>query len=406
MLYNKNKTFTGTDTLVFIIFPNTKPILLGSLTTLSYSLYRHKTPVPLLGRISTGGCTRGTRVVAGTMIFTLINQHWVNELANKVGYISQYNKIKADELPIFDLMIVSANEFGSSASAFIYGVDFTEEAGVVSIEDLMMENTFKFVARDIDMFYENDFNQVENKRFANVNSIIGYREMEVAKEIYVEPKNVQLALIEKGFNVKVTGTYDTQTMEAVRTMQRKAGLLQTGAIDSFTRNYLFENNKAPIINKNKEDVNVKDEYGNTIDYIKYGDSVSNYIENENKLIVHDGYIESNELIEENFAVSSNMQEGSLKISYIEMIKGILKFKIRSDLPVEVKLTGISIFDDGDISVTKKSFNCLDLLSINSSSISEAFIYNVKNKSLPKKVEVILSIGNKKHLKFIISNIRG
>ena len=74
------KTFSGTDTLVFILIPNTKPIVLGSLSTISYSTFRIKKPVPLISEINVSGYTKGIRTVAGTMVFTLINQHWVNEL--------------------------------------------------------------------------------------------------------------------------------------------------------------------------------------------------------------------------------------------------------------------------------------------------------------------------------------
>ena len=69
------RTFSGTDTLVFAMFPNCTPVCLGTITTISYSLYRDKKQVNLIGRVNAGGFTKGTRTVAGTLIFTLINQH-------------------------------------------------------------------------------------------------------------------------------------------------------------------------------------------------------------------------------------------------------------------------------------------------------------------------------------------
>ena len=80
MMSNLNtfyKTFSGSDAVAFLIFPQSKPILLGSLSTISHSVYREKKPVPLLGKINTGGYTRGMRSIAGTMVFTLVNQHLV-----------------------------------------------------------------------------------------------------------------------------------------------------------------------------------------------------------------------------------------------------------------------------------------------------------------------------------------
>lgn len=154
LISNFYKSFSGTDTIVFILMPGSSPVVLGSITTVSYSAYRTKQPVINLGRININGVTRGTRIYAGTMIFTLINQHWLNELmeTESLKWLGQYKEIKADELPLFDLMIVSANEYGSAVSMFIYGADITDEGQVVSVEDLFTENTLSFVARDIETF--------------------------------------------------------------------------------------------------------------------------------------------------------------------------------------------------------------------------------------------------------------
>lgn len=151
---NYYKSFSGTDTLVFILMPGSNPVVLGSITTVSYSAYRTKQPVINLGRTNINGVTRGSRIFAGTMIFTLINQHWLNELLDNdnLKWLSQYQELKADELPLFDLMIVSANEYGSYVSMFLYGVDITDEGQVISVEDLFTENTLSFVARDIQTF--------------------------------------------------------------------------------------------------------------------------------------------------------------------------------------------------------------------------------------------------------------
>lgn len=151
---NYYKSFSGTDTLVFILMPGSNPVVLGSITTVSYSAYRTKQPVINLGRTNINGITRGSRIFAGTMIFTLINQHWLNELleTDNLKWLSQYQELKADELPLFDLMVVSANEYGSYVSMFLYGVDITDEGQVVSVEDLFTENTLNFVARDIETF--------------------------------------------------------------------------------------------------------------------------------------------------------------------------------------------------------------------------------------------------------------
>lgn len=149
---NFYRTFSGTDTIAFLLLPNCSPITLGSVTTVSYSIFRNKKPVINIGRTSINGVTRGSRIYAGTMIFTLINQYWIRDIQEQCSYLKDYKDLKADELPIFDIMLVSANEYGSSVSMYIYGIDFTDEAQTLSVEDLFTENTFSFIARDVSSF--------------------------------------------------------------------------------------------------------------------------------------------------------------------------------------------------------------------------------------------------------------
>ena len=166
---NFYQSFSGTDTLVFIMMPGSVPVVLGSITTLSYSLYRTKQPVINLGRTNINGATRGARIFAGSMIFTMINQHWLKELqdSSELSWLADYGQLKADELPLFDLMVVSANEYGSYVSMFLYGVDITDEGQVVSVNDLFTENTCSFIARDIETFtagrMNRDFTSVQMK---------------------------------------------------------------------------------------------------------------------------------------------------------------------------------------------------------------------------------------------------
>lgn len=163
------KSFSGTDTLAFIMMPGSSPIIIGSLTTISYSMYRNKKPVINIGRTNINGVTRGSRIFAGTMIFTLINQHWLKELQEQLPWLSGFEELKVDELPLFDIMIVSANEYGNAVSMYIYGVDFTDEAQTISVEDLFTENTFSFVARDISNFKKfNGKAKVAGRNTANI----------------------------------------------------------------------------------------------------------------------------------------------------------------------------------------------------------------------------------------------
>lgn len=174
------KSFSGTDTLAFIMMPGSSPVVIGSLTTVSYSMFRNKKPVVNIGRTNINGVTRGARIFAGTMIFTLINQHWLNELQEQITWLAGYEELKVDELPLFDIMIVSANEYGNYANMYIYGIDFTDEAQTISVEDLFTENTFSFVARDVSNFKSGALNARSIKKNSS-----GQKYEEYSQKFYV-----------------------------------------------------------------------------------------------------------------------------------------------------------------------------------------------------------------------------
>jgi len=99
------ETFAGSDILAFALFPEAKPILLGQLTTISYSIYREKKPVVVLDRINVAGYTRGPRFIAGSLVFDVYNKSFANDIISKIDYLKDYGPIKADELPLFDILI-------------------------------------------------------------------------------------------------------------------------------------------------------------------------------------------------------------------------------------------------------------------------------------------------------------
>lgn len=281
------RSFSGTDTLAFILLPGSKPVVLGALTTISYSMFRNKKPVINIGRTNINGVTRGSRIFAGTMIFTVINQHWLREVQTELPWLANIKELKVDELPLFDVMIVSANEYGSSVSMYIYGIDFTDEAQTISVEDLFTENTFSFVARDISTFQShNTVHQVVGGSSANVidkdtsprfyilhsttnvddvikldqklyeaelkfNSDSGTRryESDWNRELYYSPSlenlmmgndvlNVQHLLAEQNDRYYISsdtlGVYTDVTASAVRYYQATHGLEPTGRVDQRT----------------------------------------------------------------------------------------------------------------------------------------------------------------------------
>lgn len=265
------KSFSGTDTLVFIMLPDSKPIVLGSITTISYSMYRNKKPVLNIGRVNINGVTRGSRIYAGTVVFTLINQHWFEDVKNQIPWLKMFDEIKVDELPLFDLMVVCANEYGNAVTMYMYGVDFTDEGQVVSVQDLFTENTFSFVCRDIVTFRawslsskngesssdtygqnvissvsnylapydmtEDDFNELMGTSESGEEPISGEKRKEyarIARMLYNSTSNlifgsdviaVQTAISKiPGYSdIEINGVYDSTMEDTVKELQSKLG---------------------------------------------------------------------------------------------------------------------------------------------------------------------------------------
>ena len=126
--------------------------VLGELQTLSYSTHQEKAPIRTLGNINAKEYVFGQRTVAGSLVFAVFNHHWAKEFLDKAKESPTYagNKILADELPAFNVTISMSNEYGQSARKAILGIQLVNEGMTLSTNDVFVENTFQFVARDIE----------------------------------------------------------------------------------------------------------------------------------------------------------------------------------------------------------------------------------------------------------------
>lgn len=55
----------------------------------------------------------------------------------------------ADQLPPFNITLMGANEYGAMATKKIFGVEILNEGSGVSIDDIVTEQQYTFVAREI-----------------------------------------------------------------------------------------------------------------------------------------------------------------------------------------------------------------------------------------------------------------
>lgn len=160
---NTFNSFSGADITPVIKTEDGKPIVLGSIQTMSYSVYRPTAPVFALGRIGAKGVVRGARTIAGSLIFTVFDRHALYDVMQQINAGDEENNIgkrnieKSDELPPFDITVNFLNEYGQSAQLILYGVHLISEGQTMSIEDMITENTMEFVAIDIDIMKPDTF---------------------------------------------------------------------------------------------------------------------------------------------------------------------------------------------------------------------------------------------------------
>lgn len=150
MVLRQWSSYSGCDIVAEITVPTEeRPLTLGDLQTISYSTHREAVPVRVLGSVQPKGFTRGTRTIAGSMIFTVFNIYTFYRLEALQNQLRQLHHPLADMMPPFDVTITFLNEYGSMSKMRIYGVTVIDEGGTLSIDDMMTEHTMSYVARGI-----------------------------------------------------------------------------------------------------------------------------------------------------------------------------------------------------------------------------------------------------------------
>ena len=151
---------------------------LAELHTLSWSTFRENAPVRTLGSIYPRSIVKGSRTIAGSMIFTIFHQHVLHEILSlNLGIYntgtSDHDPYRnstnlPDQLPPLDISIVFANEYGAVSHMGLYGVQFFQEGATFSIEDIFSESVLQYSALDIDPIRVVGTKELDNKGVTNI----------------------------------------------------------------------------------------------------------------------------------------------------------------------------------------------------------------------------------------------
>jgi hypothetical protein len=143
-------SFSGCDIRAMVYdYRLEKYLELANIQTLSYNSFREKLPVRALGTTHARGYTLGPRTIAGSIIFTVFNKSVLGEflaLSDKEMEVNNWAPVLVDQIPRFDIVLLFASEYNYVSTMSIYNATILNEGQVMSVDDLITENTCQFVA--------------------------------------------------------------------------------------------------------------------------------------------------------------------------------------------------------------------------------------------------------------------
>lgn len=172
----KHTAVNGSDIQVILRFPdllvNGEPgvLHLASVITVSYSVYREKAPVYNIGQPLLSGFGIGKKYVAGSLITVSFDTDEISDFINRYlesqenkdfdrtdalldgGTYKKIHTMMRDDLSSFDMVFIMEDEMsgvGNAKEIILYDAQFINNGQVMSINDLITENTLSFIARDI-----------------------------------------------------------------------------------------------------------------------------------------------------------------------------------------------------------------------------------------------------------------
>lgn len=144
-------SFSGCD-ISILAYAGGRLKKFAELMTFSYSVHREKYPVRVVGMSNPKGYTRGTRTIAGSMIFTVFdrNAFWDILTKNPRDLPDRRSETPLiDAIPPIDLTISFTNEFGYHSRMTIFGAELVDHGMTMSVDDIITEQVVSYTARDL-----------------------------------------------------------------------------------------------------------------------------------------------------------------------------------------------------------------------------------------------------------------
>lgn len=184
-------SYSGVD-----ITPIFQGVPIGEIQAISYSINREKAPIYTMGSANPRSFSRGKRGIAGSLIFIVFDTNALLDQmvargalfaadTTEVGIVPNRATLAAsaqppqnstltdanfgkeveapwytDQIPPFDIVLAAANEYGAMASMAIYGAEILNENSGVSIDDIVTEQQFTYIARQLTAWQINTENSV------------------------------------------------------------------------------------------------------------------------------------------------------------------------------------------------------------------------------------------------------
>lgn len=188
-----NMSFAGVDIQATMVLPRIGDetsssegdfIELGELQTISYSLHRENTPIRTLGHVNPRGFVKGARTIAGSLIFTVFNEYAFYRIKEfKKALLEKNYAPLADMLPPFDVVLSFFNEYGLAAKMKIYGITIVDEGQTMSVDDLITEQTYTYMARGLQPLMHLDAAE-DNNIYTNNQDAIARQALDISTNFF------------------------------------------------------------------------------------------------------------------------------------------------------------------------------------------------------------------------------